>query len=96
MAILFGILGDGRTMRAFGAVAAVATLRAVAFGGEAERYAQAHRAALSLTSIPTLEVGRLPQLRAAGVDYATTGSFEPEGRRELVVLGACGDILSQR
>lgn len=94
MAILFGDLGDGRTMRGFGAVAAFAGLGAIALGGEAERYAQAHRAALSLIAISKSELGGLPQLRLNGIDYAPTGSFEPGGRRELIVLGRCGDIFS--
>jgi hypothetical protein len=95
MTILFGSLGDGRTMRAFGAVAGFASLGAIAFGGEAERYAQLHRAGFSLMSISKPEVGGPPQPHLNGVDYATTGSFEPEGRRELVVLGRCNDILGQ-
>ena len=95
MTILFGNLGDGRTMRGLGAVAAFASLAATAFGGEAERYAQAHRADFSLVSISKPELGELPQPRLNGIDYTTTGSFEPEGRRELVVLGTCSGILGQ-
>jgi hypothetical protein len=95
MTILFGNLGDGDTVRAFGTVAAAATLAAIVFGAEAERYAQAHRPALPLTSIPAPKVSGLSQPRLNGVDYATTGSVEPDGRRELVVLGTCGDILGQ-
>jgi len=95
MTILFGNLGDGRTMRAFGAVATVASLATIAFGAEVERYAQVHRPTLPLTSIPKPGVAGSPQPRLNGVDYATTGSFEPEGQREFVVLGTCGDILGQ-
>ena len=82
-------------MRAFGAVAGFASLGAIAFGGEAERYAQSHRAAFSLMSISKAKVGGPPQPYLDGVDYATTGSFEPEGRRELVVLVRCNDILGE-
>jgi hypothetical protein len=96
MTILFGNLGDGRAMRAFGAVAAVATLGAIATGAEAERYARTHRAVLFLTSIPNTEVDAPSQLRFNGVDYAATGSLEPGGQRALVVLGTCSDILGQR
>ena len=95
MTILFGNLGDGSTMRAFGAVATAAILAGIAFGAEVERYAQVHRPALPLTSIPAPKVSGLSQLRLNGVDYATTGSVEPEGQREFVVLGTCGDILGQ-
>jgi hypothetical protein len=96
MTILFGNLGDGNTVRAFGTVAAAASLAAIVFGAEAERHAQVHRPALSLTSIPAPTVSGLSQLRLNGVDYATTGSVEPEGQREFVVLGTCGAILGQR
>ena len=89
MTILFGNLGDGRTMRAFGAVAATASLAAIAFGTEAERYAQVHRPTLPLTAIPTPKVVGLSQTR---VDYATTGSFEPQAQREV---GTCKDTLGQ-
>ena len=92
MTILFGNLGDGRTMRAFGAVAAAASLSAIAFGSEADRYAQVHRPALPLTSIATPKVSGLSQPRLNGVDYATTGSFEPQGQR---VPGTCSDNLGQ-
>lgn len=95
MTILFGNLGDGRTMRAFGAVAAFASLGAIAIGAEAERYAQTHPAALSLTPIPGSEAGGSPQVRLNGVDYATTGSFDPVGQRAIVVLGTCSDALGQ-
>jgi hypothetical protein len=96
MTILFGTLGDGRTVRALGAVAAVASLGAIGIGAEAERYAQTHRAALSFAPIPNSEPVGLPQLRLNGVDYATTGSLEPEGQRAVVVLGTCSDNLGQR
>jgi hypothetical protein len=43
MTILFGSLGDGSTMRAFGVFAAFASLGAIVFAAEAERYAQVHR-----------------------------------------------------
>jgi hypothetical protein len=92
MTILFGNLGDGRTMRTFGTVAAVSGLGAIAFGGVAERYARAHRAAPSLTS---LEISGLSQLRAGVVDYLTTGSLDPKSRRELAVVRACRDILAE-
>jgi hypothetical protein len=95
MTILFGNLGDGRTMRAFGAVAATASLAAIAFGTEAERYAQVHRPTLPLTAIPTPTVVGWSQNRPGRVDYATTGSFEPQGQREAGDLGTCNDILGQ-
>jgi hypothetical protein len=95
MTILFGNLGDGRTVRAFGAVAAVAGLGAIAIGAEAERYALTHRAVLFLTSVPHTELDGSSQLRFDGVDYAATGSLEPGGQRALVVLGTCSDILGQ-
>ena len=94
MTILFGNLGDGSAMRAFGTAAAAASLAAIAFGTEAERYAELHRPALPLTSIPNPGLaGSSQQLN--GVDYARTGSFEQERRREPVGLGACGEILGQ-
>jgi hypothetical protein len=95
MTILFGNLGDGSTVRTFGAVATAASLAAMAFGAEVERYAQVHRPTLPLTSISKPGIAGLPQPRLNGIDYATTGSFEPEGQREFVELGACGDILGQ-
>jgi hypothetical protein len=95
MTILFGNLGDGSTMRAFGTVATAASLAAIAFGAEVERYAQVHRPTLPLTSISKPGIAGLPQPSLNGIDYATTGSFEPEGQREFVELEACGDILGQ-
>jgi len=83
MTILFGSLGDGGTIRAFAVVAGFATLGAVSIGAEAERYAQSHRAALSLTPIPGLEPGGLSQSRLNGVDYGATGSLEPRGQGAL-------------
>ena len=83
--ILFGSFGDGRTMRAFAAVAAFASLGAIVSGDEAERYSQVHRSPSPLTEMPR------PNL-----DYAATGSLEPAGRREIVTLRSCGDILGQR
>ena len=94
MTILFGNLGDGSAMRAFGTAAAAASLAAIAFGTEAERYAELHRPALPLTSIPNPGLAGSSQ-PLNGVDYARTGSFEQERRREPVGLGACGDILGQ-
>ncbi len=76
-------------------VAAAASLAAIAFSAEAERYAQVHRPTLPLTSIPKPKVAGLPQPRLDEVDYATTGSFEREGQREFVVLGTCSDILGR-
>ncbi len=96
MTILFGNLGDGSTMRAFGALAAFASFGAIAIGAEAERYAETHPAALSLTPMPGSEAGGSPQVRLNGVDYATTGSLDPAGPRAIVVLGRCSDILGQR
>jgi hypothetical protein len=74
MAVLFGNLGDGSAMRAFGTVAAATCLAAIAFGAQAERYAELHRAALPLTSTPEPGLAQLPQ-PLDGVDYAGTGSF---------------------
>ena len=74
MAVLFGNLGDGSAMRAFGTVAAATSLAAIAFGAQAERYAEVHRAALPLTSTPEAGLARLPQ-PLDGLDYAGTGSF---------------------
>jgi hypothetical protein len=96
MTILFGNLGDGGTIRAFAAVAAFASLGAIAIGGEAERYAESHRAVFSLTPIPGSEGAGSSQFRFKGVDYAPTGSLEPGDQRALVVLGSCSDILDQR
>jgi len=70
-------------------------LAAIAFGAEVERYAQVHRPTLPLTSISKPGIAGLPQPRLNGIDYAATGSFEPEGQREFVELEACGDILGQ-
>jgi hypothetical protein len=63
-------------------------------GAEAERYAEVHRPALPLTSIPNPGLAGSPQ-PLSGVDYARTGSFEQERRRELVVLRTCSDMLGQ-
>jgi hypothetical protein len=94
MTILFGNLGDGSAMRAFGTAAAAASLAAIALGAEAERYAEVHRPALPLTSIPNPGLaGSSPPLNE--VDYARTGSFEQECRCELVVPRTCGDMLGQ-
>jgi hypothetical protein len=90
MTILFGNLGDGGTIRAFAAISAFTSLGAIAISAEAERYALGHQAVLSLTSIPG--AGGSSKFRLNGVDYATTGSLEPEGQRALVVPGNCGDI----
>jgi hypothetical protein len=95
MTILFGNLGDGRTIRAFGAVAAVASLGAITFGGEAELYAQVHRPALPLTSIPEPNNAGLWELRPNAVDFGATGSLEAGGQRKLAP-GSCGDFLGQR
>jgi hypothetical protein len=95
MTNLFGNLGDGGTIRAFGAVAAVASLGAIAFGGEAERYAQVHRPASPLTSISEPNNAASWELRLNAVDYGATGSFEPGGQREPATLGSCGDISGQ-
>ena len=43
MTILFGNLGDGNTVRAFGDCRGSPELAALVFGAEAERYAQVHR-----------------------------------------------------
>ncbi len=94
MTILFGNLGDGSTMRAFGTAAAAASLAAIALGAEAERYAEVHRPALPFTSIPNPGLAGSSQ-PVNDVDYARTGSFEQERRRELVVLRTCGDMLGQ-
>jgi hypothetical protein len=95
MTNLLGNLGDGGTIRAFGAVAAVASLGAIALGGEAERYAQVHRPALPVTSIPAPNNAASWELRLNVVDYGATGSFEPGGQRELRGLGSCDDISGQ-
>jgi hypothetical protein len=94
MTILFGNLGDGSTMRAFGTVAAAASLAAIAFGAEAERYAQVHRPTLPLTSIPKPNVAGLSR-PPSEVDYATTGSVEQERQREFAAPGTCSDTLGQ-
>jgi len=96
MTILFGNLGDGGTIRAFAAVAAFASLGAISLGAEAERYAESHRAALSLTPNPGSGSAGLSQSRFNSVDYATTGSLEAAAQRAVVLLGNCGDILGQR
>jgi hypothetical protein len=95
MTILFGSLGDGRTVRAFAAVAGIVSVGAIAIGAETDRYAQAHRAGLSVTSILKPEVVGLSQPSLAAVDYARTGSFDPGDRRELTALGSCRDALGK-
>ena len=82
MSLLFGSLGEGKTVRAFGALAAAATLGAIAFGAEAERYAQAQRPAVLATSPPKPSVAGFSQPPVNAVDgTAITGSVE----REFVV-----------
>ena len=96
MSLLFGSLGEGKTVRAFGALATAATLGAIAFGEEAERYAQARRPAVFATSLPKPSVAGLSQPPVNAIDYATTGSVEPAAQREIVVLGLRGEPLDQR
>ena len=96
MTILFGNLGDGGTIRAFAAAAAFVNLGAISLGAEAERYAESHRAALSLTRSPGSEAGGLSQSCLSGVDYATTGSVDAGAQRAVVLLGNCNDIFGQR
>ena len=71
MSLLFGSLGEGKTLRAFGALAAAATLGAIAFGEEAERYAQARRPAVFATSPPKPPAGTFSQTPVNAIDYAT-------------------------
>ena len=96
MSLLFGRLGEGKTVRAFGALAAVATLGAIAFGEEAERYAQARRPAVFATSPPKPSVAGFSQPPVNAVDHAATGSVEPAAQRECVVLAPCGEPSDQR
>jgi hypothetical protein len=96
MSRLFGSLGAGKTVRAFGALAAAATLGAIAFGEEAERYAEARRPAVFETSPPNPSVACFLQPPLNAVDYATTGSVEPAAQRDFVVLGPCGEPSDQR
>ena len=96
MSLLFGSLGEGKTLRAFGALAAAATLGAIAFGAEAERYAQAQRPAVLATSPPKPSVAGFSQPPVNAVDYAITGSVEPMAEREFVVLGPWGEQSDQR
>lgn len=89
MAGLFGILGEGKTVRTIAAGAAVAFVAATALGVEVERLAQSGGS----TMIGMLFSGPRPSpgLHANAIDFATTGSIQADGRRELVVLGPCGD-----
>ena len=80
---LFGSLGDGQTVRAVAFGAAIACAGATALGLGVERYAE--------ISGPPALAHSLPRPPANATDYATTGSLGGEGRRELVVLGPCGD-----
>ncbi len=88
-------------MRGFATVAAFGSLGAIIFSGEAERYAQGHRPGLPLTSMPLTSMPKpdsagLSEANPKGLDYAATGSLEPVCRREIVTLGPCGGIPSQR
>jgi hypothetical protein len=91
MAILFGTMGDGGTVRSFIALAAFASLGAISIGAEAERYAQDHRAAFSLAPEPGSDAQGLPQRRANGIDFGATGGLEREGRR-----GDCNRVAGRR
>jgi hypothetical protein len=93
MAVLFGNLGDGGTMRAFARVAAFASLGAISIGAEAERYAQSHRPILSLAPVHGSGAGELSQFSLNGVDYGPTGSLERRGRRAFDVR--CSDNLGE-
>ena len=95
MTVLLGNFGDGRTMRRFGAVAAFATLGAIVFGGEAERYAQIHRPGAPLASTPNPNIAAAPELRSNALDYKTTGSLAPACRNQTIAFGACNDTLDQ-
>ncbi len=83
MAGLFGSLGDGQTVRAVAAGAAIACAGAIAIGFGAERYAR-------IVGPPKL-AARLPRPPANAIDYATTGKVGGGERREFVVLSPCGD-----
>jgi hypothetical protein len=93
MAVLFGNLGDGGTMRAFARVAAFLSLGALSIGAEAERYAQSYHPSLSLAPIQRSGAQELSQLRLDGLDYGPTGSLEPGGRRAVGVR--CSDISGE-
>jgi hypothetical protein len=92
----FGTFGDGRTIRAFGLIAAFASLAAVAFGEAADRYARNEPPGFLTSLLPQLRSLGLARPPANAVDYATTGSVQADGRSELVVLGPCSDAADQR
>jgi hypothetical protein len=73
MSLLFGRLGEGKTVRAFGALAVAATLGAIASGAEAERYAQAQRPAVLAS------VAGFSQPPVNAVDTAITGLGRARG-----------------
>jgi hypothetical protein len=92
MSLLLGSLGEGQTIRAFRALAAAATLGAIAFGAEAERYALAQRPAVLGTTPPKPSVAGFSQPPVNAVDTAITRSVE----REFVVLGPRGEASDRR
>jgi hypothetical protein len=89
MSILFGVFGDGKTLRAFSGMAAAASLGSFAVGAEAERLAEGDPfflAALVRNSPPD----DLPKSVTNSVDYAATGSVDSSKEHEFVVLAPCG------
>jgi hypothetical protein len=79
--------GDGQTLRAATVTAAMACAVATAFGAAAERYAERYVD----TGGPRISELGLPRPSGNAFDYATTGSIGGGSRRELFVIGPCGD-----
>jgi hypothetical protein len=96
MAGFFGNLGDGSTIRAFGLVAAFASVGAIALGVAADHYARTGAPGFLAALIPPPQGSGPAGPRTSVIDYATTGLLQPPERRELVVTGPCGDGMDQR
>ena len=96
MANIFGVLGEGKTVRAFAAGAAVASLAATVVGFEAERIAQFGGSTIVGSLFPRPQASWRSGGLVNAIDLATTGSIRTEGQAQLFVLGPCGDQADRR
>ena len=69
---------------------------AIAFGEEAERYAQARRPAIFATSLPKPSVAGFSPTAGQRHRLCDHGLVEPAAQREFVVPGPCGEQSDQR
>jgi len=84
MSGFFDDFDGGRTIRAATAAAMIASAASTALGLAAERFAERELAVRAYLSAP---VGK----QKPAIDYAATGAIAGECRREIVVVGPCGE-----